>query len=97
MAGRPTGNAKTGGRKRGTPNKRMVNRERAVAAAAEKIAGVQGHAAFEGAHAFLMTALSDKIGPIAHGIRLARQDGIPSEDQAMTVRHSANAAERLCL
>jgi hypothetical protein len=38
-----------------------------------------------------------KLGPIAPGIRLARRDGIPSRDQAMTVRHSASAAERLCL
>ena len=38
-----------------------------------------------------------KSGPMHHGMRLARQVGIPSEDQAMTVRHSASAAERLCL
>ena len=45
-----------------------------------------------------LTALSDKIGDrLHHGMRLARQAGIPSEDQAMTVRHSASAAERLCL
>jgi hypothetical protein len=38
-----------------------------------------------------------KSGPMHHGMRLARQVGIPSEDQAMTVHHSASAAERLCL
>ena len=38
-----------------------------------------------------------KSGPMHHGMRLARQVGIPSEDQAMTVPHSASAAERLCL
>jgi hypothetical protein len=38
-----------------------------------------------------------KSGPMHHGMRLARQVGIPSEDQAITVPHSASAAERLCL
>ena len=38
-----------------------------------------------------------KSGPMHHGMRLARQVGIPSEDQAMTVPHLASAAERLCL
>jgi putative transposase len=38
-----------------------------------------------------------KSGPIAPGIRLARQDGIPSEHQAMSACHSPSAAERLCL
>jgi len=38
-----------------------------------------------------------KSGPMGHGMCLARHVGIPSEDQAMTVRHSAGAAERLCL
>ena len=42
-------------------------------------------------------ACQTKSGSSAPGICLARQDGIPSEDQAMTVRHSASAAERLCL
>jgi hypothetical protein len=41
--------------------------------------------------------LSDKIWTDASRLRLGRQVGIPSEDQAMTVRHSASAAERLCL
>jgi uncharacterized protein GlcG (DUF336 family) len=49
------------------------------------------------AYTALSLALSDKSGPMHHGMRLARQVGIPSEDQAMTVRHSASAAERLCL
>jgi hypothetical protein len=38
-----------------------------------------------------------KSGPMHHGMRSARQVGIPSEDQAMTVPHSVSAAERLCL
>ena len=38
-----------------------------------------------------------RSGPMHRGMRLARQVGIPSEDQAMAVRHSASAAERLCL
>jgi hypothetical protein len=36
----------------------------------------------------------DRFAP---GIRLARQDRIPSEDQAVSARHSASAVERLCL
>jgi DNA-damage-inducible protein J len=38
-----------------------------------------------------------KPGPIATGIPLARQGGIPSEGQAETVHHSVSAAKRLCL
>ena len=38
-----------------------------------------------------------KLGLIPPGMRLALQDGIPSEDHAMSPRHSPNAAERLCL
>jgi hypothetical protein len=38
-----------------------------------------------------------KSGPIAPGVRLARQNGIPSEHQSISARHSPSAAERLCL
>jgi energy-coupling factor transporter ATP-binding protein EcfA2 len=38
-----------------------------------------------------------KSGPIAPGVRLARQDGIPSEHQSISARQSPSAAERLCL
>jgi hypothetical protein len=41
-------------------------------------------------------ALSDKIGTDAPRYAFG-VTGIPREDQAMTVRHSASAAERLCL
>jgi hypothetical protein len=41
-------------------------------------------------------ALSDKIGTDAPRYAFGAT-GIASEDQAMTVRHSASAAERLCL
>ena len=42
MTGRPKGLPKTGGRKRGTPNKRTVEREQAIAAAAQKINAALG-------------------------------------------------------
>jgi hypothetical protein len=36
-----------------------------------------------------------KSGPMRHGMHLARRVGIPSQNQAMTVPHSASGAERL--
>jgi hypothetical protein len=45
----------------------------------------------------LARALSDKIETDAPPLYAFGATGIPSEDQAMTVRHSASAAERLCL
>jgi hypothetical protein len=47
--------------------------------------------------AWLPVALSDKIGADASLRYAFGATGFPSEDQAMTVRHSASAAERLCL
>lgn len=53
------GTPKTGGRKKGTPNKRTVERERAEADAAAKIATVLGPAFNDDVHAFLMSVYDD--------------------------------------
>jgi len=62
-----------GGRQRGTKNKRTVERERASANAAAKIATVLGADAFEGdAHAFLMSVYKDAAQPSALRIDAAK-------------------------
>jgi hypothetical protein len=73
MTGRPKGRKKPGGRRRGTPNKRTVERERAVAAAAEQIAAVLGEDAFQGdAHALLMAVYKDPRQPAGLRLEAAR-------------------------
>jgi hypothetical protein len=73
MAGRPKGHPKTGGRRRGTPNKRTVERGKAVAAAAEKIAAALGEGAFDGdAHAFLMAVYKNDRLPVELRMDTAR-------------------------
>jgi hypothetical protein len=62
-----------GWRRRGTKNKRTVERERAQAEAAVKIAGALGPGAFEGdAHAFLVSVYKDAAQPIALRVNAAR-------------------------
>jgi hypothetical protein len=73
MAGRPQGHPKTGGRCRGTPNKRTVARERAAAAAAEHIAAALGPDAFQGdAHAVLIAIYKDVRLPVELRLDAAR-------------------------
>jgi hypothetical protein len=73
MSGRPKGQPKTGGRKRGTPNKRTAERERAVAAAARKITAALGDDAFQGdAHALLMAVYKDPQQPSELRLEAAR-------------------------
>jgi hypothetical protein len=73
MTGRPTGHPKTGGRRRGTPNRRTVQRERAVAAAAKQIAAALGEDAFPGdAHALLIAVCKDPQQPAGLRIEAAR-------------------------
>jgi hypothetical protein len=73
VSGRLKGGPKTGGRKRGTPNKRTVERERAVAAAARKITAALGADAFPGdAHALLMAVYKDPQQPAELRIEAAR-------------------------
>lgn len=56
---------KTGGRKKGTPNKRTEARERQVQEAAAKIAAAMGGKAFDGdAHALLMAIYKNEELPI---------------------------------
>ena len=62
-----------GGSREGSPNKRTVARERAVAAAAEKIADALGPNAFEGdAHALLAAIYKDPSRPIELRLDAAR-------------------------
>ncbi len=73
MAGRPKGHPKTGGRRRGTPNKRTAEREQVVAAAAKKIAVALGEDAFDGdAHAFLMAVYKNDRLPVELRMDAAR-------------------------
>jgi len=73
MTDRPKCRPKTGGRKRGTPNKRTVARERAVTVAARKITAALGHDAFQGdAHALLMAVYKDPHQPAELRIDAAR-------------------------
>jgi hypothetical protein len=73
VPGRPKGHPKTGGRRRGTPNKRTVEREQAAAAAASKIAVALGEDAFDGdAHAFLMAVYKNDRLPVELRMDAAR-------------------------
>jgi hypothetical protein len=73
MTDRPKGRPKTGGRKRGTPNKWTVARERAVAGAARKITAALGDDAFQGdAHALLMAVYKDPRQPVQLRLEAAR-------------------------
>lgn len=63
---RPKGLPKTGGRKKGTPNKRAAQFVAKVQECAAAIEGALGPNAFEGdAHAFLMTVYKDTAQPLA--------------------------------
>jgi len=56
---------KTGGRRKGTPNRITVEREAAVEQAHEQIAQVLGPTAFDGdAHAMLMSVYKDASQPL---------------------------------
>ena len=56
---------KTGGRRKGTPNRMTVEREAAIELAHEQIAQVLGESAFEGdAHAMLMSVYKDTNQPL---------------------------------
>lgn len=56
---------KTGGRRKGTPNRITVEREAAVEQAHEQIAQVLGPTVFDGdAHAMLMTVYKDTTQPL---------------------------------
>jgi hypothetical protein len=60
-----TGRPKTGGRKRGSKNKRTLARELAMADTAEKITTALGADGFAGdAHALLMTVYKNATQPI---------------------------------
>ena len=62
---RTKGTPKTGGRKRGTKNKRTTERERALAETAVKITQALGASAFDGdAHALLTAIYKDAVQPI---------------------------------
>jgi hypothetical protein len=98
MTGRPKGLPKTGGRKRGTPNKRTLERERAMAAAALKVAEVLGPEAFDGdAHALLMSVYKDTRFPIE--LRLdAAKAAVPYEKArlaSVTPRAPGKSLEQL--
>ena len=65
--------AKTGGRKRGTKNKRTVARERAQAEVAAKLTEALGADAFTGdAHAFLTAIYKDPEQPIELRVHAAK-------------------------
>jgi hypothetical protein len=56
---------KTGGRQKGTPNKRTLERQRALEAAAKAIAEATGADAFDGdSHALLMAIYKNQTLPI---------------------------------
>jgi hypothetical protein len=58
-AGRPKGYPKTGGRQKGTPNKRTAERKAAVVAVAERVNAMLPDAFQGDAHAFLITVYKD--------------------------------------
>ncbi len=87
---KPKGSPKSGGRQKGTPNKRTVEREAAVQDAAEKI-GTAIPDAFDGdSHALLMAVYKDPEQPIDRRIEAAKAAIGYEKPRLQAIEHGGN-------